>query len=175
MGSGVIHNASGCAITATGFQTLPDLQGDFQVTPDAPHLYVPDKVTVFADHERQLLEEIITPPDAARLDEVMSKLNVPHQVADIGSLFHAHAASINRDQKTHWYFILMAVLCAFTSVRFLSYSWYTAITYYRNRTRKSNPEASEPLSTNDCPGPSTDSVDLRKQQQNITFTAYPLQ
>jgi hypothetical protein len=174
MGSGVIYNSSGCAITATGFQTLPDLQGDFQVTPDAPHLYVPDKVTVIADHERKLLEEIITPPDVARLDEVVSKLNVPHQVADIGSLFHAHAASINREQNTHWYLIIMAVLFAFTSVGFLSYSWYIAITYCRNRTRKPNPEAPEPVSTNDSPGPSTDSVDWR-EQQNTTFTAYPLQ
>jgi hypothetical protein len=61
---GLIYNASGCAITAIGFQTLPDLQSDFHVTPDVPHLYVPEKVTVVADHERQLLEEAITPSDA---------------------------------------------------------------------------------------------------------------
>jgi hypothetical protein len=135
---------------------------------------VPDKVTVVMDHERQLLEEIITPPDAKWLDEAISKLNVPHQIVDIGSLFHAHATSINREQKTHWYLTIMAVLCAFTSVGFLSYSWYTVITYYRNRIRKSNPEAPEPVSTNDSPSPSTDSVDLQEQQQNITFTAYLL-
>jgi hypothetical protein len=174
MGSGVIYNTSGCAITATGFQTLPDLQGDFQVTPDAPHLYVPEKVTIVADHEQQLLEEVITPPDAKRLDEVISKLNLPHQIADIGSLFHVHATSINRQQRTHWYLTIMAVLCAFTSVGFLSYSSYTVITYYRNRIRKSNPDAPKPVSTNDSPSHSTDSVDLQEQQQNITFTAYPL-
>jgi hypothetical protein len=102
MGSGVIYNASGCAITATGFQTLPDLQGNFQVTPDAPQLYVPEKVTVVADHELQLLEEAV-PPDGKRLDEVVFKLKVPHQVADIGSLLHVHIASLNREHRSHWY------------------------------------------------------------------------
>jgi hypothetical protein len=111
IGSGIIYNTSGCAITASGFQTWPDLQGDVQVTPDAPRFYVPERVTFVANYELQILEESI-PSEARQLDEVVSGLNMPLRIVDINSVLYVHRASINREKRSHWYLTTPTILCA---------------------------------------------------------------
>jgi hypothetical protein len=59
----ILLYVAGCSATAKGFQTLPDLLGDTQVTPDAPCLYVPERITFITSHELQILEESV-PPEA---------------------------------------------------------------------------------------------------------------
>ena len=56
-GSGVLYNSSVCSVTASVFQTLPEILGNTEATPNAPQLYVPDKIAVIAGHELQALEE----------------------------------------------------------------------------------------------------------------------
>jgi hypothetical protein len=101
MGSCIIYNASGCAITASGSQTLPDLQDDVQVTPCST-IYVPERFTFVANHELQILKQSI-PSEARQLDGAVSGLNVPYRVVDMNSILHVHRASINREQRSHWY------------------------------------------------------------------------
>ena len=92
-GSGVLYNASGCSVAVSGFQTLQELLGDTQATPDAPRLYVPDKSAVIAGHELQALEEMV-PSEIVRLDEVTA----PRQITDVNSLFHANRDSLRRQK-----------------------------------------------------------------------------
>jgi hypothetical protein len=170
VGGGLLYNASGCAISASGFQTLPSLQGDFQASPDATHLYVPDKVTLVADHELQLLEKAL-PPDVRRLDDIAASLQTP-QTVDMGSLLHFQTASVNSEHTTRWYFSLLAVLCSFLTVGFLSYFCYSLVSYYRRPNREPAFVSPEPTPTSDSHEPSTHAPE--PQPASVTFTGYPL-
>jgi hypothetical protein len=81
-GRGVLQNASGCSVAASGFQTLSDLLCVTQETPDAPRLYVPDKIALKAGHELQEPEET-KPSEITRLDEVTSEVMAACQITDV--------------------------------------------------------------------------------------------
>jgi hypothetical protein len=59
---------------------------------DAPQLYVPDKITVIADHELGALEEIF-PPEVTQLDKITSEVTAPRQITDVNALLHVNGAS----------------------------------------------------------------------------------
>ena len=78
---------------ASGFQTLPELLGDTQATPDAPRSYVSDKIAVIAGHELQALEEMI-PSEIMRVDAVTWEVTAPRQITDVNSLLHVNRVSL---------------------------------------------------------------------------------
>ena len=94
-GSGVLYNSSECSVTASEFQTLPELLGDTQATPNVPQLYVPDKIAVIAGHELQALEEMM-PSEIVRLDAVTSGVAAPRQITNVNSLLHVNLLTTSR-------------------------------------------------------------------------------
>jgi hypothetical protein len=170
----VLYNASGCSVTASEFQTLPELLGDTQATPNAPRLYIPDKIAVIAGHELQALEEMV-PLEIGQLDAVASKVAAPRQIPDVNSLLHVNRFSLRREQRFNCYVIILAVLYTSTILGLLCFSLRSRLrTMISNCWTQNNAPTSNTTPPNPCPrqdasGPTED--DLRG---NVVFTAYPL-
>jgi hypothetical protein len=121
--AGQILNASRCSITTHEFRTLPELHGETQAAINTDQLYVPDRLSIVADHEIPLIQEA-SPEEAARLDELKSNVMMPSQNINTDTLFHIRQASLRQEHQTYWHIIIsitvyivtiLVVLC--TSLR----------------------------------------------------------
>ena len=72
---------------------LPELHGEIQENIDHANFYVPDQLSIVANHEVPLIQETSS-EEVARLDEVKSKDVMPSQSFDIDSLFHMRQTSL---------------------------------------------------------------------------------
>ena len=175
-GSGVLYNSSECSVTASEFQTLPELLGDTQATLNVPQLYVPDKIAVIASHELQALEEMM-PPEIVRLDAVTSGVAAPRQIYDVDSLLHVNRFSLRREQRWHWYIIIITVLYTSTILGLLCFSLRSHLPHLSNCwTRNSVPTSDTTYQNPSTPGPSHDASGPADDHSkgNVIFTAYPL-
>ena len=53
-------------ITTNELRTLPELHGKTQSAVSSTHIYVPDKISIVADHEIPLIKELL-PPEVKQL------------------------------------------------------------------------------------------------------------
>jgi hypothetical protein len=53
-GTGLIRNASPCSITTSQIRTLADLQGTTRTELHPSQFYIPDKLSIVAEHEGKL-------------------------------------------------------------------------------------------------------------------------
>jgi len=96
-GNDVIYNTSQCLLTADMFQTLLDIIGNTQATIDPTKLYVPHQVAIVMNYELQTLEEAI-PSEIAQLDDVRSRIAIPHRIIDMDSLLSTSRITTRREQ-----------------------------------------------------------------------------
>jgi len=76
-----------------------------------PHLYIPDKVSAFADHTIPLLEQI-TPKEIQQIDEVRSRVTTNSQSFDVNPLFYLRQFSLYQEQRTFCNLIVTSMVCA---------------------------------------------------------------
>jgi hypothetical protein len=111
-------------------------------TIDATHFYIPDKISV-ADNEIPPLKEI-TPREAARLDDVKSKVMLPSQTFDVNSLYHINQASLRQGRQTFWHLIVTTSFCAVAVMIILYLSLRSLYaTYLQTFATRSIPEPTE--------------------------------
>jgi hypothetical protein len=79
------------------FQTLLDIIGNTQATIDPTKLYVPHQVAIVMNYELQTLEEAI-PSEIAQLDDVRSRIAIPHRIIDMDSLLSTSRITTRREQ-----------------------------------------------------------------------------
>ena len=145
-----------CSVTASEFQTLPELLGDTQATPNVPQLYVPDKIAVIASHELQALEEMM-PPEIVRLDAVTSGVAAPRQIYDVDSLLDVNRFSLLREQRLHWYIIILTVLYTSTILGLLCFSLLSHLPHLSDCWTRNNAPTSDTTYQNpSTSGPSQD-------------------
>jgi hypothetical protein len=87
-------NSSKCSITTGELRILPKLHGEIQSTIDATHFYIPESVSVIANHEIPLIKAM--PPEEVKRLEVKSKVMTPSQNLDMDSLFHIRKVSMRQ-------------------------------------------------------------------------------
>jgi len=97
------------------------LHGTTQTTLDTPHLYIPAKIPIVANHEVQLLEEM-APPEGVVLDGVKSQVMMPPKTFDIDSLLNIHQTALRRERQTYWHLIITTAFCATTVLGIICFS-----------------------------------------------------
>jgi len=85
--AGIIQNAQRCSIITNELRTLPELHARTQSAVSSTHIYVPDKISIVADHEIPLIKELLQ-AEVKQLEDVKSKVMVPSHSFDVDSLFH---------------------------------------------------------------------------------------
>jgi len=90
---GQIFKATRCSVITEEIRMLPELHGEIQENIDHANFYVPDQLSIVANHEVPLIQETSS-EEVARLDEVKSKDVMPSQSFDIDSLFHMRQTSL---------------------------------------------------------------------------------
>ena len=122
--AGIIQNASSCSITTNELRALPELHGKTQSAISSTHIYVPDKISIVADHEIPLIKQLL-PAEVKQLEEVKSKVMVPSQSFDVDSLFHIRVkqATLHQTHQTYWKLIAISTVCdiAIRGILFLSF------------------------------------------------------
>ena len=120
--AGIIRNASRCSITTNELRTLPKLHGKTQSAISSTHIYIPDKISIVADHEIPLIKELL-PAEVKQLEDVKSKVMVPSQSFDVDSLFHIKQATMHQTHQTYWQLIAISTVCviAILGILYLSF------------------------------------------------------
>ena len=118
----MILNASSCWITTNELRTLPELHGKTQSAVSSTHIYVPDKISIVADHEIPLIKELLL-AEVKQLEDVKSKVMVPSQSFDVDSLFHIKQATLHQTHQTNWQLIAISIVCviAILGILYLSF------------------------------------------------------
>jgi len=120
------------------------------------------------------------PLEIMQLDEISSEATSPCQVVDVNSLLHTNQASLLREQRSYWHFIILTVLCASTILGFFCFSLrFHLLTMILNCWAQNNiptPDCTEEITnpTTSSPIQDTDEPKDDDLRGNVTFTAYPL-
>jgi hypothetical protein len=166
-GNDLVANATGSSITAGTFHTFPELQGSSWTKLDAPRFHLPERLHVYANNQLPAVSES-EPAELTQLDDIISQLKAHQQTLDVDSLLHVSQTSLQLSQRTHWYLIIVAVLCTVTIKGILFYSFHSRlhsmITHCFIKTRT-------PQRDNTDPSPV---VQTEPENANISFVAYPL-
>ena len=177
---GQIFNATRCSITAEEIRTLPELHGEMQENINTANLYVPDQLSIVANHEIPLIQET-SPQEVARLDEVKSKVVMPSQSFDIDSLFHIRQTSLRQAHQTYWHLIVTTSICA---IAILSVLYFSLRSYLHNfiTCRSSANKSPEPGTPELDPSPLPPEPKRRayspqpgNPKKEVLFTVYPTQ
>jgi hypothetical protein len=179
-GAGLILNASKCSITTNKVRTLPDLQGATQADLCTSHLYIPEELSIVAEHEVQLLQDA-TPTAIERLDEIQSRIMARQQTFDMDLLLHMRQTSLRQEHGTYWHFIFAKTFCAISVLIILLFSLRSYVHnlilchYSMNTSSQQNviSQSSPPLDP-------SHKQEARKPkdsnlQKNVTFASYSLQ
>ena len=124
---GQILSASCCSITTNKFRTFLELHGEIQETIDTTQFYIPDQLSIVADHKIPLIQE--TSPEVTRPNIVKSKVMVPSQSFDVDSLFHIRRTSLHQAHQSYWHLIITTTVCA---IAILSVLYISLRSYLRN-------------------------------------------
>jgi hypothetical protein len=178
--AGQILNATRCSITTHEFRTLPELHGETQATTYTDQLYVPDRLSIVAEHELPLIQ-VVAPEEAARLDEINSNVMMTSQTINTGTLFHIQQASMRQEHRTYWHIVISITIYIATILVILCTSLRTQLCNLVARCF-SKPSSPEPGTVERDPTPLPPepkqraySPQAENSRNNVAFTSYSVQ
>ena len=166
---------SRCSISTSQIRTLPDLQGTSRTEMHPSHFYIPDRLSIVAQHEVKLIEEAVE-----QLNEIKTKLTETQLMYDLDSLIHTHRTSLHQRQRTQWYFTLALIFSAVSILIILSFMFRFYIMKLILQccpAKKTKQQAIELTPLPHPPQPAQRIHETRTDdlQGNVTFTSYTLQ
>ena len=149
----LIIKVSKCSITTNELRTLPELHGEIQSTIDNIHFYIPDHISVVADHEITLIKE--TSSEILRLDDVKSQVVMLSQDFDVDSFSHIRQSSLRQTHQTCWHLMATTSICVVDileilylslhfSLRDMATCCFSSITVPEPSTTEQNPSSLPP-------------------------------
>jgi hypothetical protein len=123
-GSGFLRNLSGCHISSPELQDFPELRGTTNTNIDPPKIFLPDKISVLNDQERQQLKDV-SPPNLQRLDELYTRVTESRHTYELDSFLQAHQASLYRERQTNCFIIPLTLFATLAINIILGYFFYT--------------------------------------------------
>jgi hypothetical protein len=178
--AGLLLNASQCSVTMNELRNLPELHGLSQATLDTAHIYIPDTISILANHEIPLLTDGAesTSPDrriAIQTCDTVActwrELTVPHtqRVTMPRTIFTVafsthHSYMYSHSPWNNLYFLLYA----YPKI------YHTVLLHPTNSTEPSSPITA---STNVAPEPAQRNLasHLAETQPEVMFQTYSTQ
>ena len=180
IGSGLLMNTSGCAISTDSLRTLPELRIDTETSLNAPYFYIPETAPVLADEERQTLEEV-TPTAVTQLDGIMSRVRTRQQTLDVSSLLHLHrTSSQQQQQQTYGHVVTIVASCCITLLVVLCFSVRSRLYQLaRSCLHKATVPESDAVNQSDSPVAPAPVKGTRRSQdvelkEEVTFATYAM-
>jgi len=143
------------------------------------HFYIPDKLSIVAEHEVKLIEEAM-PAAVEQLNEIKTKLTETQLTYDLDSLLHTHRTSLHQWQQTQWHFIIALSFSAVSVLVILSFMFRSHIMKLILKCCPAKKTEQKPIEQTSSPHPPqpaqrTHETRTNDLQENVTFTSYPLQ
>jgi hypothetical protein len=145
------------------------------------HIYVPDKISVVADHEIPQIKKLL-PAEVKQLEDVKSKVMAPSQCFDVDSLFHIKQATLHQTRQTYWQPIAISAVCVIVifGILYLSLKSFIhniAIRCFSSHTVPESTTAEQNPSSSPPPEPRRRAYAQNKDdtQSDVAFTDYSLQ
>jgi hypothetical protein len=136
-GGGILKNAGSCYLTLQGLQLYPALTGEREFSAQVLILFTPTVPAVASDREMELLQQMPL-LNGTNLEQLSTSISSHHIEADIKTLFHLHATSLQHASKSNWIalglIVAGVVLTLFILYYFThSYFWNLLNKYMVNR------------------------------------------
>jgi len=177
-GNGIITNATRCSVSTTQMHTLSELHKTSEATLHTLHLYVPEKISIVTDHEKQILVKL-SPKLIQQLDGVNSRVMATPRNLDVDKIVHARHVSLQQERQSYWNLIVITTVCSITLIGILCFSLRSHI--YRQilpcfPTRKPPYPHTElqVIPAPSTPNPETSVATNIDLQKNVIFATYSL-
>jgi len=168
--AGLLINASACHVSTEDLLIYPTLRGTMQTERDTPHIFTPDKIPIISPHLSQQLHEM-TIPTLQRLDKLNSRLATSLHTIDIDSLIHVHQNSQGPQTEVRWHTIV--IILPFIIV--LLGAGYLLLRSHCGKLRCAATKTPDNERVTSSPQHRTPDPQPRNTEQNVVFSAYPVQ
>jgi hypothetical protein len=99
--AGFLEGARSCYLALQGPQLYPALRGETEFSARVPILFTPAVPAVASADEMEILRQMSF-LNETHLEELSSSISSHHIEADINTLFHLHASSLQHASKSYW-------------------------------------------------------------------------
>jgi len=182
-GGGVLQNAESCYLTMPGLQLYPTLRGETELSAQVQVLFTPAVPAVASDREVEVMQQMSL-LNGTNLEQLATSIASHHIEADINTLFHIHASSLQHANSNKWTImgpilasvVLTLVICCYFA---RSYIWNLLRARFVGGSEEASDGKQEPREK--CPSPShpdpTDADEgvVTNPSPQVGYSVYPLQ